>query len=85
MAATSEEGEDIQQDLQEDCRAGDRKANSRFFNWAKRSECLDSVEEVSCLQNERKDFRSTALRTKMIVVHLDQLVPCQGIARNERP
>jgi hypothetical protein len=33
MAATSEEGEDICQDLQEDCRAGDQ-----VFNWVMRSE-----------------------------------------------
>jgi predicted metalloprotease len=30
--ATSEEGEDIRQDLQEDCRAGVQKANSRVFD-----------------------------------------------------
>jgi hypothetical protein len=36
--ATSEEVEDIQQDLQEDGRAGDRKANSRVFDWAIGSE-----------------------------------------------
>jgi hypothetical protein len=28
-----EEGEDIQQDLQEDRRAGDQEANSQVFNW----------------------------------------------------
>jgi hypothetical protein len=37
-AATSEEGEDIRQDLQEDRRAGDRKANSRVFDWPTGSE-----------------------------------------------
>jgi hypothetical protein len=36
--ATSEEGEDIRQDLQEDGRAGDGKANSRVFDWATGSE-----------------------------------------------
>jgi hypothetical protein len=38
MAAMSEEGEEIQQDLQGDCRAGDRKANSQIFDWATGSE-----------------------------------------------
>jgi hypothetical protein len=38
MANTSEEGKDIQQDLQEDCRAADRKATSRVFNWVMGSE-----------------------------------------------
>jgi hypothetical protein len=38
VEATSEEGEDILQDLQEDGRAGDRKANSRVFDWATGSE-----------------------------------------------
>jgi hypothetical protein len=33
-ADTSEEGEDIQQDVQEDHRAGDRKVNSQVFGWA---------------------------------------------------
>jgi hypothetical protein len=33
MAATSEEEEDIQQDLQENRRAGDRKANSKVLKW----------------------------------------------------
>jgi hypothetical protein len=33
-AATCKEGEDIRQDLQEDRRAGDRKANGRVFDWA---------------------------------------------------
>jgi hypothetical protein len=33
-APTSEEGEDILQDIQEDRRAGYRKANSPFFDWA---------------------------------------------------
>jgi hypothetical protein len=37
-AAASEEGEDIRQDLQEDRRAGDRKANSQVFHWATGSE-----------------------------------------------
>jgi hypothetical protein len=37
-AAASEEGEDIRQDLQEDRRAGDRKANTRVFDWAPESE-----------------------------------------------
>jgi hypothetical protein len=37
--ATSEEGvEDIWQDLEEDRRAGDRKANSRVVDWATGSE-----------------------------------------------
>jgi hypothetical protein len=44
LAATSEEGEDIRQDLQEDSRAGDRKANSRVFDWVTGSESLDIVE-----------------------------------------
>lgn len=34
MAVMSEQGEDIWQDFQEDCKAGDRKANSHVFNWA---------------------------------------------------
>jgi hypothetical protein len=37
-ADMSEEGEDIWQDLQEDHRAGDRKANSWVFSWATESE-----------------------------------------------
>jgi hypothetical protein len=36
--ATSEEVEDIQQDLQEDRRADDRKANTWVFDWATGSE-----------------------------------------------
>jgi hypothetical protein len=38
MEATSEEGEDIRQDLLEDCRAGHRKANSLVFDWPVGSE-----------------------------------------------
>jgi hypothetical protein len=38
MATMSEEGGDIRQDLQEDCRAENRKANSRVFDWAMGSE-----------------------------------------------
>jgi hypothetical protein len=37
-ANMSEEAEDIQQDLQEDRRAGDRIANSWVFNWTMGSE-----------------------------------------------
>jgi hypothetical protein len=37
-AATSEEGGDIRQDLQEDRRAGGRRANIRVFDWATGSE-----------------------------------------------
>jgi hypothetical protein len=37
-AATSEEGGHIRQDLQEDRRDGDRKANIRIFDWATTSE-----------------------------------------------
>lgn len=40
-AVMSEEGEAIWQDLQEDHRAGDRKANSRVFDWATGNEWLD--------------------------------------------
>jgi hypothetical protein len=47
-AGTSEEGEDIQQDLQEDHRAGDWKSNSQVFDWATgRSEWLDIVEGLA--------------------------------------
>jgi hypothetical protein len=38
MAAMSEEGEDIRQDLQKDRTAEDRKANSWVFDWAMGSE-----------------------------------------------
>jgi hypothetical protein len=31
---TDEDGEDIQQDLQEDPEAGDRKTNIRAFDWS---------------------------------------------------
>jgi F0F1-type ATP synthase assembly protein I len=37
-ADMSEKGEDVRQDLQEDRRAEDRKANSRVFNLAAESE-----------------------------------------------
>jgi hypothetical protein len=37
-AATAEEGEAIQQDLQEHHRAGDRKVNSLMFGWVTGSE-----------------------------------------------
>jgi hypothetical protein len=43
-AATSEEGGNIQQDLQKDCRAENRKTNSRVFNWAAGNEWPDIVE-----------------------------------------
>jgi hypothetical protein len=33
--ATYEKGEDIWQDIEEDGKAGDRKVNSRVFDWAK--------------------------------------------------
>jgi hypothetical protein len=39
-ATTSEEVEDIRQDLQEDRRVGDRKASSRVFDWVAGSERL---------------------------------------------
>jgi hypothetical protein len=35
MTAKSEEGEDVQQDPQKDCRAGNREENSSEFNWIK--------------------------------------------------
>jgi hypothetical protein len=38
MAPISEEGEDIRQDLQDDCRPGDQKANSLVFNCAMESD-----------------------------------------------
>jgi hypothetical protein len=47
--ATSEEGEDIRQDLQEDCRAGDQKVNSWIFDQSvsELEDCCNSV-IVSC-------------------------------------
>jgi uncharacterized membrane protein len=33
-AAASENGEEVRQDLQEDCRAGDKGADSRVSDWA---------------------------------------------------
>lgn len=51
MAAMSEEGVDIPQDLQGDYRAGHQKANSQFFNWATESEW-----------NEKTDVKSIVLR-----------------------
>jgi hypothetical protein len=46
-AATSEEGEDIRQDLQEDRRAGGREASSRVFHRTAGSEHQDIVEGSS--------------------------------------
>jgi hypothetical protein len=43
-AATSAEGGDIRQDLQEDRRVGDQKENSRVFDWVTGNELLDIVE-----------------------------------------
>jgi hypothetical protein len=37
-ATVTEEGEDIRQDLRENHRAGDRKANSQVFDWVTGSE-----------------------------------------------
>jgi carbohydrate-binding DOMON domain-containing protein len=43
--ATSGEGEDIWQDLQEDSRTGGWKVNGQIFDWAVESEWLRIVEE----------------------------------------
>jgi hypothetical protein len=68
-AATSEEGENIRQDLQKNCRAGDRKANSRVFDLATESERLNNAEEsvssetkgdtLKAQPSEKKDNAST--------------------------
>jgi hypothetical protein len=42
--ATSEEGEDIQQDLWENHWAGDQEANSQIFCQDSRNECQDTVD-----------------------------------------
>jgi hypothetical protein len=58
MADVSEEGEDIWQDLQEDCRAEDPKANSRVFDWAMGSEWPGIVEGLA--PSEMKEETSKA-------------------------
>jgi hypothetical protein len=86
MAATSEEGEDIRQDLKEDHRAGDWKTNSLDFNWATGSDCLDILEGVPPPKKKTKEELSKAqsLEQKMMVVHLDRLAPYQETTRDEQ-
>jgi dephospho-CoA kinase len=44
VAATSEKGEDVRQDLQEDHKSRDRKVNNRVFDCAAERKWLNSVE-----------------------------------------
>jgi hypothetical protein len=76
---------EIQQDLQEDSRAGDQKANSHVFNWAVESDCLDIVEGLAPSEMKEETSKAQPLEWKMIVVHLDQLASYQGTARNKWP
>jgi hypothetical protein len=53
-AATYEEGEDTRQDLQENLKSGDRKANCRVFDWATGSEWLDFVEGAASSETKEE-------------------------------
>jgi hypothetical protein len=67
-------------DLQEDHRAGDRKANSRVFNLAAESDWTLRRDRPPPKRKKRRTKHSTRKRTNMMVVHLDQLAPYQGAA-----
>jgi hypothetical protein len=53
QAITSEEGENIRQDLQGDPRAGDRKEYGRIFRQDSKSKCQDVVEGSAFLETEK--------------------------------
>jgi hypothetical protein len=77
MEATSKEGEDIWQYLQENHRAGDQKANRRV-DWAIGNESLDIVEESAPSKTKEEMSKAEPLeRTKTMAVHLDWLAPSQ--------
>jgi hypothetical protein len=54
MTVMSEEWEGIWQDIQDDCRAGDRKVSSRVFSLAEESEWLDIAEVSAPTRTEKK-------------------------------
>jgi hypothetical protein len=55
---TSEEGEDIREELRENHRAGDREANSRVFCQDSKNECQNIVEEGATAQTKEKTANS---------------------------
>jgi hypothetical protein len=79
MAITSERGEDIWQDFQEDHRAGDWKANSQVFDWAKGSGQLDIVKGLATSETKEETSKAQSSE-KMMLVQLDWLTPHQGTA-----
>jgi hypothetical protein len=58
------EGEDIRQDLQEDRRVSNQKVNSRAFDWATGSECLDIMEGSAPSETKEETSKAQPLEKK---------------------
>jgi hypothetical protein len=54
IGATSGKQESTQQDLQEDCRAEDRKANSEDFHYTAENKRLDIVERLATSETKKE-------------------------------
>jgi hypothetical protein len=61
-ATTSEEGEDVRQDLLENHRAGEREANSRIFCQDSKNECRNIVKESATAQTKEETAHSLRAR-----------------------
>jgi hypothetical protein len=91
-ATTSEEGEDIRQDLSENHRAGDREANSRVFCQDSENECQNFVVDPATAQTNEETALSLRTgdvgtliilgsffcteRKRRMMINLDRPTPC---------
>jgi hypothetical protein len=62
----------------------DQGANSRVFEWATRSECLDIVEGSAFCETKEEMSKARLSEKKMVVVHLDRLTHYQGTTHGGR-
>jgi hypothetical protein len=98
-AAMFEKRQDIQQDLQVDPRARDRKENSRIFRQDSKNECQGSVEGLAPPKQKNKPHGVRAMdgealttigtfahmnRRTMMVINLDRLATYEGTAWDGR-
>jgi hypothetical protein len=88
MAAMSGEGENIQQDFQEDCRAGDHKANSWDFYYTVENECQEIVEGLAPSEM-KEDIHNYAhqhlkLASDQKKARFDRLANCVGYNKGDK-